>query len=280
MSVFILKSCYRLFLLLVMILSGDVLFAEDNNDNWLQIEPGFYQGVFLAPLKSEFGDSRITILKIDPQYFVIDIFCESNQGRKQRTLKEWSAGFGLVAAINAGMFATDHVTSVGYLKSGKHVNNPHFNKKYNCVFACSPLDQEVPLAQIIDLRCQEFSKWKDKYRSFSQSIRMISCRQKNVWQQQSRKWSIAALAMDKSGNILLIHSRSPYTVHDFIDILLELPLDIYTAMYLEGGPMASLYYFSGGIGKELVGSYETGLFLTDNNTTSWPIPNVIGVKRK
>lgn len=43
---------------------------------------------------------------------------------------------------------------------------------------------------------------------------------------------MAAVAMDKDGNILFIHSRSPYEVRQFIDMLLKAPLNIKNMMYL------------------------------------------------
>ena len=46
-------------------------------------------------------------------------------------------------------------------------------------------------------------------------------------------YSIAAVATDKSGNVLFIHSRAPFSVYDFNRMLLTLPLDIQNAMYKE-----------------------------------------------
>jgi uncharacterized protein YigE (DUF2233 family) len=256
------------------------LSAEPQEVDWNALEPGLLLKLFEAPQKSHIGDSQITVLKIDPNAFSVDIYCASEFGDRLRSISEWGREFDLAAAVNAGMYGRDLRTSVGYLKSGNHLNNGRLNRSYNSIFSCGPLRENIPPVQIIDRRYQDFSEWKDKYRSFSQSIRMISCQQQNVWEQQPKKWSIAALAVDKSGSLLFIHCRSPYSVHDFIDMLLELPLDIYNAMYLEGGPEASLYYSAGGIEKELIGSYETGFFMNDSNRVSWKIPNVIGVSRE
>ena len=91
---------------------------------------------------------------------------------------------------------------------------------------------------------------------------------------------MAVLGQDKSGNILFIHCRSPYPVHDFIDILLKLPLDLYNAMYLEGGPEASFYLDHKGLHVERMGSYETGFTEHDANNRYWEIPNMIGIKKR
>ncbi len=257
----------------------NLISAQGNKDSFANLEAGFELGIFNTPVKSENGDSRITVLKIDPRLFSIDIYCESYYKSKHRTLREWAEEFNLIAATNSGMYAEDYITSVGYLKSGKHVNNSHINSKYNCIFACRPVKKNIPPAQIIDLKNQDFNIWKSKYLSFSQSIRMISHRQLNVWQPQEEKWSIACLAMDKSGNILFIHCRSTYSVHDFINILLALPLDIYNAMYLEGGKEAGLYFSAGGIEKEIYGINESSFIIRESNESALPVPNIIGIRK-
>jgi len=135
-------------------------------------------------------------------------------------------------------------------------------------------------AQIIDRTCQEFETIRQKYHSMVQSIRMINCRQENVWSQQPKKWSMVVLGADMEDNILFIFTRSPYSVHDFINILLRLPISIYNAMYLEGGPEATLYFSSGDVTFEKFGSFETGLLENGEISAAWPVPNVLGIVKK
>ncbi|MDP6712148.1 MAG: phosphodiester glycosidase family protein, partial [Nitrospinaceae bacterium] len=112
-----------------------------------------------------------------------------------------------------------------------------------------------------------------------QSIRMVSCRGENVWQQQSKKWSTAAIGTDSQGRVLFIHARSPYTTHDLISILLNLPIELKQAMYVEGGPDAQLYINTGKKEFEFLGSYSSGSFEHDKNDVAWPLPNVLGIQR-
>jgi uncharacterized protein YigE (DUF2233 family) len=276
----IIRYCFIFFLILQIIISALLGCSNSgqNLDSWAHIEPGLALGIFDAPILSDYGDSHITVLRINPQFYKIDIYCESYYGGLKRTPRQWAEQFKLKVAINAGMYATDYITSVGYLKSGSHLNNPHLNSHHKTVFACGPLDPNIPAAQVIDLNCDDFNLWRDKYSSFSQCIRMINCQQENVWEPQAKKWSIACIGMDKSANLLLIHCRSPYSVHEFINMLLELPLNILNTMYLEGGPAASLYFSLGGIEKELVGSHEASFMMGENNQTAWSVPNIIGIK--
>ena len=81
----------------------------------------------------------------------------------------------------------------------------------------------MPSVSLIDRDCDDFETLRGKYGTLVQSIRMISCRRTNVWTQQPQRWSTAAIGRDGRGRILFIHARSPYSTHDLIDILLELP---------------------------------------------------------
>lgn len=92
---------------------------------------------------------------------------------------------------------------------------------------------------------------------------------------QAKEWSTAAIGLDRQVWVLFLHSRDPWSTHDFIEALRRLPLALSRAMYVEGGPEAQLYVRHGG--RELVGSYESGFHESDDNPAAWPVPNVIGV---
>jgi len=59
--------------------------------------------------------------------------------------------------------------------------------------------------------------------------------------------------------------------------LLALPLDIVSAMHVEGGPEASLSIRAPGVRLDLAGSFETAFRENDGNAEQWALPNVIGV---
>jgi hypothetical protein len=176
--------------------------------------------------------------------------------------------------IDAGLESTN----MGYMKNYAHVNNAALRKvnNYNSILAFNRKDSSVAPIQIIDLKCQEWPQLQTKYQSFSQSISMISCQGKIVENRQKGKWSMVLWGMDTMGNILLIFTRSPYTIRQFSEILLSLPLSIKNAMYLE----ASLFLSASGKEIEKMGSYETGFREDDNNKDFFSLPNVIGIVKK
>ncbi len=247
---------------------------------WAELEPGLELAELEAPKKSALGDSTIRVLRIDPEHFELRLLnASATAAGRPRNAKNWCRDHGLVAAINASMYQQDHRKSVSLMRTRDHVNNSHLSKD-NAVLAFDRLDSGVPPVQIIDRQLQDFEALRSRYGTLVQSIRMVTLERENVWQQQPKHWSTAAIGMDGQGRVLFLHCRSPYSVHDFIDMLLELPIELKNAMYVEGGPEAQLYVASGDQSLELMGSFETGFFETDDNLEAWPVPNVVGVARR
>ena len=118
------------------------------------------------------------------------------------------------------------------------------------------------------------------YNTVIQNLRLIRRTAENRWPQQNRKWSEAALGEDKEGNVLFIFSSYPYSMHDFNNILTKLPIDIVCAQHLEGGPPASLYFSYKNIEIKAFGSYETEFNENDDKDSYWPIPSIIGIKKR
>lgn len=262
-----------------LVLSSSIAAKADNDPPWREIDTGLFFGEFEVPEGSGENRSAVTVLRIDPAHYAFRLLCASEYEKKKMTVREWSQQYGLVAAVNAGMYQADGLTSVGYMKNFGHLNNPGFNKN-RAVLAFNAVDSSVPEVQIIDRNHQNLENLKKKYNTLVQSIRMISADQKNVWNQQPEKWSTVAIGIDKKGRVLFLFTRTPYSVHDFVDILLSLPLSIYNAMYLEGGPQASFYVSANGFEFERYGKSQTGLDESDLIQFDWPIPNVIGVIKK
>ncbi len=237
------------------------------------------KGLHVAEFQKEYNGTRyaITLVKIDPEDYSFKLLSATEHGRDPLSVKDWALKEHLVAAVNASMYQADGLTSIDFMKNFSHVNNPRISRD-KTILAFNPVDKNLPPVQLIDRECQDFDALRTQYRSFVQSIRMISCKGQNVWKSQGEKWSILALGMDTRGNILFMFCRTPGSVHDFIEILLALPLSLKSAMYLEGGPQASLYLSTP---KMTIERYCTldGLE-SDSLNFSLPIPNVLGITPK
>lgn len=249
--------------------------------NWLQLAPGLDYAYAEAPIACNIGDSHFSILRADSAYYFAEILSNKNTGRPNKTAEEWAESYRLRAVINAGMYQMDHATNVGYMNAGLKKNNGRFSK--DKAFFASGINSEekgLPQWQIIDRDCQDWEHLVKQYANVSQGIRMLNCSRANVWGQQQKYWSMVAVGTDSKGRMLFLFCRSPYSVHDFIAMAKELPIDIQRCMYLEGGPEASFYVQTADtiIGK--MGSFETDFLETDDNIDFWSIPNVIGLRAK
>jgi hypothetical protein len=251
------------------------------DDGWREIEPGLFLGSFAAPPGTPSPDGAVIhVLRVHPERFELRLLnaSRSPEGRAL-TARAWAEQHGLVAAINASMYQTDRRTSVSLMRAPDHVNNPHLSKDMT-VLAFGPKRPELPPVVLIDRECDDWQQLLGDYETAVQSIRMVSCHGRNVWAQQPKRWSTAAIGIDRAGRPLFIHVRSPYSVHDLIGMLTALPIELARAMYVEGGAESQLYVRAGATDLEFVGSFEGGFGEGGGNSRAWPIPNVVGVARR
>jgi hypothetical protein len=189
----------------------------------------------------------------------------------------------LTGAVNAGMYSLkDHISGVGYMQHYDHVNNAVVKENFNAMAVLNPKEEALPAFQIIDMKNQEWQSVSQNYNSRFQSIRMIDNTGKAIWWKDKPvlRCSMTILAMDRSGNVLFLFARSPYSANEFINFMLNSGLNIQTAMYLEGGPEASIYAKTADTEILKFGSYVSGSNTNDTNTVLRKMPNVLGFRKK
>ena len=245
---------------------------------WETLSAGLELGTFAGPAASH-GDRKIHVLRIDPKRFDLRLASASAPGAgRPQSAKAWAKQAKAVAAINAGMFQPGG-KGVSMLRAPGHVSNGRLTKD-KAVLAFAPNKPGLPPVRLLDRECDDAAAILADYDGASQSVRMLSCKGKNVWAAQPKRWSAAAIGQDGEGRLLFIHVRTAYAMHELVDALLALPLGLGRLMYVEGGPLAQLYVGSGGREQSFVGSYETGFHELDDNAGAWPIPNVLVVVPK
>ena len=179
--------------------------------------------------------------------------------------------------INLGMYYGNQI-HVGYLREGQHVQSRRWLPRYDSLLVVGA-DRK---AAILD-RDPGAAAALEGHAAVVQNLRLIRSRDgrtgEDVWTPKEKRWSEAALAMDRAGNLLFVFCRAPMSMHELNQLLLRLPLQIVRAQHLEGGPEASLSIHAGGVNLDLCGSFETGFFPSDLNKQQWPLPNVLGVAR-
>ena len=271
-------------MLLVAVLLGLATGEATHMDaDWKQLAPGIELRLLDAKQPSHFGESRITVVRIDPKLWALELVGRSGTGEKAgRTARSWAQGHDLAVAINAGMFAEDYTTHVGYMESEGHVSSSRTNP-YQSVAAFDPRDRENrPAFRIFDLDEPgvTLQTIRQDYASLVQNLRLIKRPGVNRWSQQDEKWSEAALAEDEEGRVLFVLSRSPFSMHDLVLELLSAGIGVVAAQHLEGGRLAQLYLKVGDVELELFEGSGSPFGRDGGSAAAWPIPNVLGVRSR
>lgn len=255
---------------------------EKPSFEWNELADGIAVCETDAPKKSILGDSKITIVKINPDLFEFQLLTATEHNNISRPVNEWADSFNLNVVLNAGMYELSNgLINRGYMKNYSHCNNPVFNPAYNSMIALNPVDSADSRFAILDLKCDSWENVKSDYNCFAQGMRMIDCNGEALgWNKKNQSCSMLVAATDPLGNIYYVFSRSPYTHNEMISFMLGFPFELSNAIYLEGGPETSLYIKVGDTVIEKVGSYVSQTYPNDDNDHFWKLPNVIGLRLK
>jgi hypothetical protein len=250
--------------------------------SWKQIGKGVQFCETDAPLKSLIGDSKLTLLKIDPKQVEFDLFTASAMDSLSKPVNVWADTMNLDIVFNAGMYDLGKpLISRGLLKNGSHQNQFTFKEGWNVMFALNPLDSLNEMdAAVYDMQCTPFAQIKDQYASFAQGLRMLDCSGNPMNWKKNQSCSMLVCAHDDKNNLIIIFNRSPYSQNQMIDFMKQFPTPLHNAIYMEGGPETSLYVNIGDFCLQKVGSYVSGTYAKDTNETFWRLPNVIGIRVK
>jgi hypothetical protein len=246
---------------------------------WRRLQPGVEYATSKLSIKVDVGDRMMHVVRIDPAVAQLHAGLASLAGSGKRTAAEWCRAETLAVAINLGMFGADQLSHVGYLRVDGHVDNGDWNE-YRAAVGLKPTQPLLPPVRWLDLDPPYSVTAFKSYGIVVQNLRLIRLDRQNVWSASPRRWSEAALAIDGHGRLLFLFCRSPLQMSAFNRAVLALPIDARAAMHLEGGPEASLSIHAGGVDLDVCGSYETGFLEDDSNSVQWPIPNVLGVRRR
>jgi hypothetical protein len=250
--------------------------------SWKLLEPGLEYATVEAPGPPPLSlsiDAHIHLVRVDPQVRSLEAVMTGARDGRPRTAAEWCRERHLAVAINMGMYETDGRTNTGYARRPKYLNNGHWAAKYKATLGFGPLKTGAPPLVMADLDDPAAKARLADYGTVVQNLRLIQAGH-SVWSKRERRWSEAAVAVDRQGRLLFIFARYPYTMKELTDILLALPLSIESAMHMDGGPPASLSIHAGGVNLDLNGSFETGALESDAVPAQSPIPNVLGVHRR
>jgi hypothetical protein len=221
------------------------------------------------------SDECLTLVRIDPVRFELRVHTAAADGGA-RTAPRWAHDRGLVAVINTSMFGDDD-RSIGILRSGRSVNRDRDNPRLGGFLAFDPVERSSPPVLMTGRNCAGFdlADLRRRYRGLIQNYRLLGCRGGAMRWSDPKIYSAAAVGLDRAGHVVFLHARAPMRMADFSRLLARRDLRLRAAMYVEGGPEASLFAAAGEMRVEEVGSFETG-FWDHSNRRFWPIPNILG----
>ncbi len=219
----------------------------------------------------------VDVVRADPARFRLRVLTAARDGTSHPA-PAWRETFHLAAVINAGMFHGDG-TPVGLIvENGVAVSAD--NPRLAGVLAFDPRDGKDPPAVLAGRDCAGFdlAALRRRYRSLVESSRLLGCDGAALPWADPKRYSAAAIGLDREGRIVLLHARAAVTMTELSRALAASRLDLAGALFLEGGPEASLV--AKGEGGELarVGSFETAFYESDANRAFWWLPNVIALE--
>lgn len=232
-----LKTTVYALLMGIMMAATSAVAAEP----WTVLEPGLELARFDSKTRESEAWGDLVVLRVDPSVWDLKVVAAEMQAdQDNRNIREWSEDFDLTAAINAGMYQADKKTHVGFCKVDGQVISKYPNK-YRSAAAFDPVDVSDPPFRIFDLDEDPLEDIRSRYRTVVQNLRLVKRPGKNRWEESKDRWREAALGEDAQGRALLISCRKAWSMHDFNEILLDLPLDLVCAQHLEGSGTARFW---------------------------------------
>jgi hypothetical protein len=215
--------------------------------DWKLLRPGLELGLSILPetlaasRSAEAGDSSaLVVLRIDPRLNSFSLSMAS-EGGKALSLADWSRNEGLIAGINAAMYLPDNRTSTGYMRNGEAVNNRNMGDRLGAFFVAERRKPKIPAADIIERGSPGWRERLEDYAIVVQNYRFISSDGRLLWPDGGFMHSMAVVGKDRTGRILFVLSQEPLSVERFAWYLANLPLELSTVMYVEGGQQAGLF---------------------------------------
>lgn len=220
------------------------------------------------------GPARLIILRIDPERYDFTLHMASED--EALSLPARAERHGLLAAVNAGMYLPDQLTSTGYMKSATHVNNARVAGKFGAFFVAGPLRKGLPRAALLDRNADGWESALEGYALVIQNFRLSDTQGNVLWPDAGPAHSIAVLGQDGDGRILFLFGQDPVAPGVFARGVLDLPLGIRSLMYLEGGGPAAMLVRAGDTDALWSGS-RLGNLLGVNGAGGTVVPNILGV---
>jgi hypothetical protein len=246
---------------------------------WQKLDHGIYYTDLVMPKESFLNNSKVTILKIDPLPYQFRLELGDKTGMKHHEPPQWASLFNLVTLTNACFYEEDTVTPKGYFQLRRYARNRKTNPDMSMMLLLEPWEEKDSPYKFSLIGEQNYEETFSNYRTAVQGIGLIH-NGEALPVKELNTASFSSVGLDKDGNILFVYSRSPYNFNQIGSMLIELDIGITELMLTGKGQEASLYFENDTTTIYKFGSYELGVFITDDNTKIPKLAAVLGIKRK
>jgi hypothetical protein len=217
----------------------------------------------------------LDVVRADLATYRLRVLTSARDGNGSHPAPWWRDTFRLVAVTNAGMFHEGGDPVGLIVEDGVTLGRD--NKTFAGYFAFD----DAGNATIGGRDCPGFdlAELRTKYRSIVQSGRLLGCNGQALPWKDKKQYSAAAIGLsaDKK-QVVFLHARDAVTMTELAAAVAELELS--GALFLEGGPEASLVVRGSKSELARVGSFETGFVENNDNQSFWWLPNVIALEAR
>jgi len=222
------------------------------------------------------ADPCLWIARFDPRRFALELI--SGPMAEAKTAADWLSARGLVAVINAAMYAPSG-RPTGFAMANDKVIYDRVHGQYGAFLAFGPRKKGLPPVTMASPRCKGFDldRLRRDYGNIVQNYRLLDCDGKPVSWKDPRPHSAAAVALDRRGRVVFLHVVAPYRMEDFSRVLADPELGLVAAMFVEGGAPAQLSLRHGKTRFDRVGGFEA---LRLHQGLVERLPNVLGIRAR
>lgn len=222
----------------------------------------------------------ITIARFDLGRYEPVLLTAHDEGGA-RTLDRWVGDRHLVAAINAAMYEPDGSASGLCVRRG--VEESDDDARFGGFYVLDPVAVGGPSFSMMGRDCTGFDlpAIRAAWGSVVATYRLLDCDGHPIAWIDPDRYSAAAIAVDREGRLVLIHSRTPYRMAELARMLAEPSLGLVQAFFVEGGPEATLVIEAGGLHVREVGlprNLPEGV--EPDHDSLYELPNVLGLRAR
>jgi hypothetical protein len=215
--------------------------------SWRGLSPGLEFRLQDGGSAARKGPATVAVLRADPARWRLDLFHRSEPAAagRGRDAEGWQKLTGAPVVLNATQYYPDQVPMGIFLKQGRNLGT-RLLPRWKGMLVGEPKDPGLPRVTILDLELEPFHLDTNPYRVALQSFMLLDRGGRKRVRRSDWHASRSAIATDRKGRLLLLHTEGAWTLWDLADWMARSDLDVREAMSMDGGFEAQMCVRAGG----------------------------------